>query len=147
MARDAAEPKVVFTPRERKINNFSGKRDSDATVDEFIEDIELTLKTRPTSDIEKVNFIISHMEGPAREEVRYRSTAEKKMSKDMLDILREVFGDRGTISELLSDFYQCIVFVGRFKAMKFHDDQITMNNFIWHLNLWIFLPMKLFTYK
>lgn len=41
MARDAAEPKVVFTPRERKINNFSGKRDSDITVDEFIEDIEL----------------------------------------------------------------------------------------------------------
>lgn len=61
MARDAAEPKVVFTPRERKINNFSGKRDSDITVDEFIEDIELALKTRPTSDIEKVNFIISHL--------------------------------------------------------------------------------------
>lgn len=107
MARDAAEPKVVFTPRERKINNFSGKRDSDITVDEFIEDIELALKTRPTSDIEKVNFIISHLEGPAREEVRYRSTAEKKKPKDILDILREVFGDRVTISELLSDFYQC----------------------------------------
>lgn len=43
MARDAAEPKVVFTPRKRKINNFSGKRDSDVTVDELIGDIELTL--------------------------------------------------------------------------------------------------------
>lgn len=41
MARDAAEPKVVFTPRERKINNFSGKRDSDITVDEFLRTLNL----------------------------------------------------------------------------------------------------------
>ncbi|XP_062605651.1 uncharacterized protein LOC134267461 [Saccostrea cucullata] len=107
IAKESYEPKVVFTPRERKINKFSGKRDGLQTIDEFIEDIELTLKTRPTSDSEKVNFIISHLEGPARVEVRYRSNSEKKKPKDILDILREVFGDRGTISELLSDFYQC----------------------------------------
>lgn len=53
VAREAAEPKVVFTPRERTINNFSGRKDSVQTVDELIEDIELTLKTRPTSDDEK----------------------------------------------------------------------------------------------
>lgn len=35
------EPKVVFTPRERKINKFSGKQEDNQTVDEFIEDIEL----------------------------------------------------------------------------------------------------------
>ena len=101
------EPKVVFTPRERKINKFSGRPDGTQTVDEFVEDVELALKTRPTSDDEKVNFIISHLEGPAREEIRYRPASEKKKPKDVLAILKDVFGERGTISELLSEFYQC----------------------------------------
>lgn len=107
VAREAAEPKVVFTPRERTINNFSGRKDSVQTVDELIEDIELTLKTRPTSDDENVNFITSHLEGPAREEIRYRSADEKKKPKDILAIFKEVFGERETTFELLSDFYPC----------------------------------------
>ncbi|KAK3107619.1 hypothetical protein FSP39_018455 [Pinctada imbricata] len=90
IATEPTEPKVVFTPRERKIEKFSGRKDKQ-TVDEFIEDIELTLKTRPTSDDEKVNFIISHLEGPAREEIRYRPPTDKKKPRDVLEILREVF--------------------------------------------------------
>lgn len=106
MARDAGEPKVVFTPRERKISNLSGKRDSDVTVDEFIEDIELTLKTRPTSDIEKV-FHHQPFGGSSKRRSTLQVDSRKKEAKRYFNILREVFGDRGTISELLSDFYQC----------------------------------------
>jgi hypothetical protein len=72
-----------------------------------VEDVKLTLKTRSTSGGEKVNFIISHLGGPAREEVRYRSAAEKKRPQDVLGILKEVFGDRGTVSEIFANFYQC----------------------------------------
>ncbi|CAC5370523.1 unnamed protein product [Mytilus coruscus] len=105
--KSAMEPKVVFTPRERKLTKFSGQKDGEQTVEEFIDEVELLLRTRPTSSEEKVDFILSHLEGPAREELRYRSASEKKTPATVLGILREVFGERSTISELLSDFYQC----------------------------------------
>jgi len=101
------EPKVVFTPRERKLDKFSGQKDSGRSVEEFIDEVELLLRTRPTSNEEKVDFIISHLEGAAREELRYRPSTEKKTPEAVLGTLREVFGERSTISELLSDFYQC----------------------------------------
>ncbi|CAC5426611.1 unnamed protein product [Mytilus coruscus] len=105
--KSAMEPKVVFTPRERKLTKFSGQKDCEQTVEEFIDEVELLLRTRPTSSEEKVDFILSHLEGPAREELRYRSASEKKTPATVLGILREVFGEKSTISELLSDFYQC----------------------------------------
>ncbi|XP_056014031.1 uncharacterized protein LOC130052600 [Ostrea edulis] len=63
------------------------------------------LKTRPTPQEEQVDFVLSHLEGPAKEEMRFRPTEEKKSPKAVLGILREVFGDRATVSELLSEFY------------------------------------------
>ena len=38
--------------------------------------------------------------------MRYRPLAENKSLKVVLGILEEVFGERSTVSELLSDFYQ-----------------------------------------
>lgn len=108
IAKDRApvEPKVIFAPRERKLQKFSGQKD-DRSVEEFIEETELLLKSRPTQDEEKVDFIISHLEGPAKEELRYRTASDKKTPGAVLKILKDVFGERSTLSELLSDFYQC----------------------------------------
>ncbi|CAC5401102.1 unnamed protein product [Mytilus coruscus] len=75
--------------RERKIDKFSGRKEDSQTIEEFIEDVELTLKSRPTSDGEKVHFIISHLEGLTKEEVRYRPLSEKKTPTNVLGILRE----------------------------------------------------------
>ncbi|CAC5411784.1 unnamed protein product [Mytilus coruscus] len=47
--KSAMEPKVVFTPRERKLTKFSGQKDGEQTVEEFIDEVELLLRTRPTS--------------------------------------------------------------------------------------------------
>ncbi|CAC5405216.1 unnamed protein product [Mytilus coruscus] len=93
--------------RGNEATKFSGQKDGEQTVEEFIDEVELFATTRPTSSEEKVDFILSHLEGPAREELRYRSASEKKTPATVLGILREVFGERSTISELLSDFYQC----------------------------------------
>ncbi|CAC5373747.1 unnamed protein product [Mytilus coruscus] len=105
--KETVEPKVVFTREKRKLEKFSVRKADSQTLEEFIEDVDLTIKSRPTSEEEKVNFIISLPEGPAKEEIRYRPLSEKKTTKSVLSILREVFGERGTISELLSDFYIC----------------------------------------
>ena len=75
--RAPVEPKVIFAPRERKLQKCSGQKD-DLSVEEFIEETELLLKSRPTQYEEKVDFIISHLEGLAKEELRYRTASDKK---------------------------------------------------------------------
>lgn len=97
------EPKFLFSPKQRKIEKFSGKSD-DQTVYDFIDVISRVSDTRPISG-EKVDFLISHFEGPVREEIKYRHPASKKTPKQILDIFRETFGERATPSELTSDFY------------------------------------------
>jgi hypothetical protein len=49
-----------------------------------------------------VDFIISHLEGPAKEELRYCTASDKKTPGAVLKILKDVFGERSTLSELLS---------------------------------------------
>ena len=54
-----------------------------------------------------MDFIISYLEGSAKEELRYRTASDKNTPGAVLKILKDVFGERSTLSELLSDFYQC----------------------------------------
>ena len=96
---------LVFAPKMRKVEKFSGKPGHGVSVYEFIEEMTRILKTRPTPQEEQVDFDLSHLEGPAKEEMRFRPIEEKKSSKAVLGILKEVFGERATVSELLSDFY------------------------------------------
>ena len=96
---------LVFAPKMRKVEKFSGKPGHGVSVYEFIEEMTRILKTRPTPQEEQVDFVLSHLEGPAKEEMRFRPIEEKKSSKAVLGILKEVFGERATVSELLSDFY------------------------------------------
>ena len=55
----------------------------------------------------KDDFIISHLEGAAWKKLRYRSSTERKTSEAVLGTSREGFGELSTISELLSNIYQC----------------------------------------
>ena len=103
---ESAGPQVVFAPKQRKVEKFSGKKGQGPSVYEFAEEMGRILKTRPTPIEEQVDFVLSNLEGLAKEEMRYRPLAEKKSPKVVLGILEEVFGERSTISELLSDFYQ-----------------------------------------
>lgn len=98
------EPKFLFSPKQRKIEKFSGES-GDQTVYDFIDDVSRVLDTRPTSAEEKVDFLISHLEGPAREEIKYCHPSAKETPKQILDILRETFGEQATSSELTADFY------------------------------------------
>ena len=106
-AKKEAEQKVVFTPKQRKLDKFSGRSgEAYANVYEFCDEIHRILKSRPTPPEEQVDFVIGHLEGPAKEEVRYRSAKEKSTPFKVLEILRESFGERATTSELMADFYQ-----------------------------------------
>ena len=68
----------------RKIEKFSGKPGHDVSVYEYIEEMTRILKTRPTPKEEQVDFVLSHLEGPAKEEMRFRPIEEKRSSKAVL---------------------------------------------------------------
>ncbi|KAK6184673.1 hypothetical protein SNE40_007100 [Patella caerulea] len=97
--------RLVFAPRERRIERFSGVKGT-VSVYEFREEVTRSLKARPTSLEEKVEFILGHLDGPAKEELRYRPAADKKNPEEILDLLVEVFGERSSVTELLGQFYQ-----------------------------------------
>lgn len=72
---------------------------------EFIDDIVRVLKTRPSSNEEKVDYLKSPMDGPAEEEIRYGEPSLEKDPQEVLDMLRKTFGEKSTPSELTADFY------------------------------------------
>lgn len=74
---------------------------------EFVEEFQQVLKTRPATTEEQVDFLISHLEGPAKDEIRYRASPEKNTPQKILTILKDAFGERDTTSELMTEFYQC----------------------------------------
>ncbi|KAK6169856.1 hypothetical protein SNE40_020831 [Patella caerulea] len=91
--------RLVFAPCERRIERFSGVKGT-VSVYEFREEVTRSLKARP------VKFILGHLDGPAKEELRYRPAADKKNPEEILDLLVEVFGERSSVTELLGQFYQ-----------------------------------------
>lgn len=100
--------KVVFTPKQRKLEKFSWRTDGAySSVYEFVEEFQQVLKTRPATTEEQVDFLISHLEGPAKDEIRYRASPEKNTPQKILTILKDAFGERATTSELMTEFYQC----------------------------------------
>lgn len=55
----------MFALKKSKIKKFWGRKGEQSMYD-FIEDITHVLKT-PTSDEEKINFLVNHLDDPANE--------------------------------------------------------------------------------
>ena len=73
----AKQKQIVVFPRDKKIKNFTGKKtEGDQAVEDFIEELKTTFEAREMTSPEKVDFIMSHLEGPAKEEVRMYSKKE-----------------------------------------------------------------------
>ena len=62
-----------------------------------MEEFQRVLRTRPTSTEEQVDFLTSHLEGAAREKVRYRSPEEKNTPQ------KEAFGEKATVYQLVTE--------------------------------------------
>lgn len=77
--------KVVSTPKQRNLEKFSGRTDGAySSVYEFVEEFQQVLKTRPATTEEQVDILISHLEGPAKDEIRYRASPEKNTPQKYL---------------------------------------------------------------
>lgn len=101
------QKQIVVFPRDKKIKNFTGRKtEGDQPVEDFIDELKTTFEARDMTSAERVDFIMSHLEGPAKEEVRMYSKKERSNPDFLLEVLMQAFGEKRSSSQLLKLFYE-----------------------------------------
>ena len=94
---------IYFPPKEKKIKPFNGS--DGAPVGDFVEDVRAGIKLRRLRGENAVDYVLAHLEGAARQELKHRPDKEKGDAKSILKILLETFGDRLTLGQLMRQVY------------------------------------------
>ncbi len=71
--------RFVFIPRDHKCPKFNGRTGID--VNEWVEEARACMRARHMSTVDQAFFLIDHLEGEAREELRYRSGGRAARSR------------------------------------------------------------------
>lgn len=82
--------RLVFVPRDRKCPYFSGK--SGISISEWVEEAQACMRARHLSTTDQAFFLLDHLEGEAREEIKYRSGTERGDPKIIIAILQDLYG-------------------------------------------------------
>ena len=92
---------TVKVPRERKLQKFTGVRD-----DHLIEDWILNAKRAISSQSEAdaVDFLLYHLEGASKEELRRWPDEEKNTPEAIFQVLRSSFGEGLTSTQAMRKF-------------------------------------------
>ena len=93
--------RVLYIPRERKCPFFRGT--SGIPVEDWVEEMRATLRIRHMKSVEQAYFIYDHLEGEAKDEIRYRPRAEREDPEKILTILLDLYG----CSESYVSLQQC----------------------------------------
>lgn len=86
----APPERYVFVPRDRRCPKFSGRSSLD--IEEWIEEAQACMQARYMSASDPAFFLFDHLEGEAREEIRYRSDDERNDPVKIISVLRELYG-------------------------------------------------------
>ena len=90
ITRNPIAERLVFVPRDRKCPMFRGK--SGMGLTEWLEEAQACMRARHLSTSEQAFFLFDHLEGEAREEIKYRSVVEKEDSAKIISVLQELYG-------------------------------------------------------
>ncbi|KAK0136672.1 hypothetical protein N1851_027175 [Merluccius polli] len=82
--------RLVVVPRERKCPAFNGK--TGLGIAEWTEEIRACMRVRHLSAADQALFVFDHLEGEAREEIRFRPRVEREDPVKVFAILRELYG-------------------------------------------------------
>lgn len=80
----------MFVPRDRKCPIFRGR--SGIAQGEWIEEVQACIRARHLSLADQAFFLFDHLEGEAREEIKYRSSVERGDPARIIAILQELYG-------------------------------------------------------
>lgn len=82
--------RLVFVPRDRKCPMFRGK--SGIGLTEWLEEVEACVRARHLSESDQAFFLFDHLEGEARDEIKYRPRDERNDPDKIISALRELYG-------------------------------------------------------
>ncbi|XP_049340756.1 uncharacterized protein LOC125804921 [Astyanax mexicanus] len=89
----ARREQAFYLPRERKCPKFSGSTATGAlSVEEWVEEVQSCTRSRCISDLDKALFLYDHLEGGARNEIKYRSAMVREDPREIISVLKEVYG-------------------------------------------------------
>lgn len=88
--------RVLYVPRERKCPRFYGNMDSTITIENWTEEAKVCIDGRGWFDKEKVMFLLDHLGGEARMEIKLRPLANRQTPESVFDILRDLYGRKQT---------------------------------------------------
>lgn len=89
----ARREQALYLPRERRCPKFSGSTAAGSpSVEEWIEEAESCIRLRYMSELDKALFLYDHLEGEARNEIKYRPSAVRENHVQIMTVLKEVYG-------------------------------------------------------
>ena len=99
--------KVVIPARDRKVRKFTGEVEEDPyLLEDFLQEVDSVLSSTGRGPADQADFIISNLEGPAREEVKCLYRKEQSDPEKIKEALKEVFGEKSSLALLMSELYQ-----------------------------------------
>lgn len=107
---EAKELKTVYVTKEsKKIPKLKGvpKSDDDVDVEEWLDDVRRHIRSRKLTDKEAFAFVMEHLDGPAKWEIRFRFSAiEVPLPQKVFDTISQVFGAPDSVSHLQEQFFK-----------------------------------------
>lgn len=95
--------RLVFVPRDRKCPVFRGK--SGIGLNEWLEEVQACMRARHLAACDQAFFLFDHLEGEAREEIKYRSRAEREDPDRIISILQDIYGCSDSYVALQEAFF------------------------------------------
>lgn len=89
-APSPAFERVLVMSRDRKCPSFDGK--SGLSIEAWIEEAEACMRARHLSARDQAFFLYDHLEGEARNEIKFRPAEDREDPDMILEILRELYG-------------------------------------------------------
>ena len=86
----AVTERLVVVPRDRKCPMFNGR--AGLGITEWIEEIQACVRARHLLAADQALFMFDHLEGEAKEEIKFRPSAERRDPVQVLAILKELYG-------------------------------------------------------
>ena len=96
----------MVIPNEQKLRKFSGRHgDNELSIEDFIDNAKSAITSRGLPFPEQANFILSYLEGPAKEVMKLYPKSDLKNSDKIVDLLQESFAGKRSVPQLLKACY------------------------------------------
>lgn len=95
--------RLVVVPRERKCPSFRGR--TGISLGEWLEEVQACTRSRQLTEVEQALFLFDHLDGEARDEIRFRPREEREDPARVIAALRELYGCSDSYVALQKAFF------------------------------------------